>query len=248
LGTALAQRVVEVLSGLDEAAQGRFLRRLANDFGPNDADVRAAFELWTSKGSPGARNALMAAIEGRRQRLFRRINMAPSGTAALVEMRGWLLRNLERDASLREADDDLRHLLVSWFNRGFLEFHAINWQTSADILEKLIAYESVHAVNGWGRPEAPPRARPPLLEFFNKICHKQSFHRMRMISACRLDQPDRHDSSAFQQHRRRGSPRLVRPAAAAARRRAARRSRRDTRRIDSTPRHWPVQCLRPRTR
>jgi malonyl-CoA decarboxylase len=160
LGTALAQRVVELLSGLDEAAQGRFLRRLANDFGPNDADVRAAFELWTSKGSPGARNALMAAIEGRRQRLFRRINMAPSGTAALVEMRGWLLRNLERGASLREADDDLRHLLVSWFNRGFLEFHAINWQTSADILEKLIAYESVHAVNGWGdlrRRLAPDR-------------------------------------------------------------------------------------------
>jgi malonyl-CoA decarboxylase len=43
----------------------------------------------------------------------------------------------------------LRHLFRSWFNRGFLRLERISWHTSALILEKLIAYESVHEINGW---------------------------------------------------------------------------------------------------
>jgi malonyl-CoA decarboxylase len=46
-------------------------------------------------------------------------------------------------------DLDLRHLFRSWFNRGFLRLERISWHTSALVLEKLIAYESVHEINGW---------------------------------------------------------------------------------------------------
>ena len=46
-------------------------------------------------------------------------------------------------------DLDLKHLFRSWFNRGFLRLERISWHTSALILEKLIAYESVHEINGW---------------------------------------------------------------------------------------------------
>jgi malonyl-CoA decarboxylase len=41
------------------------------------------------------------------------------------------------------------HLLRSWFNRGFLRLERIDWRTSALVLEKLIQYEAVHAVQGW---------------------------------------------------------------------------------------------------
>jgi malonyl-CoA decarboxylase len=41
------------------------------------------------------------------------------------------------------------HLLRSWFNRGFLVLQRIDWQTSAAILERLIAYEAVHQIQGW---------------------------------------------------------------------------------------------------
>src|ERR1043165_7085606 len=41
------------------------------------------------------------------------------------------------------------HLLRSWFNRGFLRLERIDWRTSAMVLEKLIQYEAVHAVQGW---------------------------------------------------------------------------------------------------
>jgi malonyl-CoA decarboxylase len=40
-------------------------------------------------------------------------------------------------------------LLGSWFNRGFLELRRIDWQTPAAELEKLMAYEAVHQIQGW---------------------------------------------------------------------------------------------------
>jgi malonyl-CoA decarboxylase len=46
-------------------------------------------------------------------------------------------------------DADLKHLLASWFNRGFLELRRIDWQSPAAVLEKLIAYEAVHEIKGW---------------------------------------------------------------------------------------------------
>jgi malonyl-CoA decarboxylase len=41
------------------------------------------------------------------------------------------------------------HLLSSWFNRGFLVLRRIDWQTPAAILDKIIAYEAVHEIQGW---------------------------------------------------------------------------------------------------
>jgi malonyl-CoA decarboxylase len=78
-----------------------------------------------------------------------RMNMAPGGTAALVAMRKDLLSNLRSEPGLKPLDSDLCHLLGSWFNRGFLEFRRIDWQTPAAVLEKLIAHEAVHEIQGW---------------------------------------------------------------------------------------------------
>ena len=46
-------------------------------------------------------------------------------------------------------DSDLRHLIASWFNRGFLELRRIDWNAPASVLEKLIQYEAVHEIQGW---------------------------------------------------------------------------------------------------
>ena len=53
------------------------------------------------------------------------------------------------DPALAAVDRDLMHLLASWFNRGFLVLRRIDWQTPAAILEKIIAYEAVHEIQGW---------------------------------------------------------------------------------------------------
>jgi malonyl-CoA decarboxylase len=75
--------------------------------------------------------------------------MSPGGTAKLVELRRVLLQGLPQHPAWHAMDADLLHLLRSWFNRGFLRLERIDWHTSALVLEKLIAYEAVHAIQGW---------------------------------------------------------------------------------------------------
>ncbi len=93
--------------------------------------------------------ALAHATEAPRQELFRRLNMVAGGAAALVSLRGRLLTLLPLRPHLRGVDADLRHLLSSWFNGAFLRLEQINWETPAAILERLIAYEAVHEIDGW---------------------------------------------------------------------------------------------------
>ena len=93
--------------------------------------------------------ALHAAAEPRRQELIRRLNLAPGGTAALVRMREELLRHVRQHPELRRVDADFAHLFASWFNRGFLVLRHIDWTTPANILEKIIRYEAVHAIQNW---------------------------------------------------------------------------------------------------
>jgi malonyl-CoA decarboxylase len=76
--------------------------------------------------------------------------MAPGGTAALVEMRRLLLKGTQDRPHWRAVEADLQHLLRSWFNRGFLRLERIDWRTSAMVLEKIIQYEAVHAIESWG--------------------------------------------------------------------------------------------------
>jgi malonyl-CoA decarboxylase len=81
--------------------------------------------------------------------LFRRLNVAPGATAALVDMRRRLLREMKANPAWIGVDADLEHLFESWFNRGFLRLERIDWRTPAMILEKLIEYEAVHQITGW---------------------------------------------------------------------------------------------------
>src|SRR5690606_18469007 len=92
---------------------------------------------------------LHIAAEPRRQELIRRLNLAPSGIATLVEMREGLLKLKAGDRDLEAVDSDFAHLFGSWFNRGFLVLRPINWATPANILEKIIRYEAVHHIDGW---------------------------------------------------------------------------------------------------
>ena len=64
-------------------------------------------------------------------------------------MRAALLRGLSKRPAWRPVDADLLHLFRSWFNRGFLRVERIDWRTPAIVLEKIIAYEAVHAIQGW---------------------------------------------------------------------------------------------------
>jgi malonyl-CoA decarboxylase len=148
-GAALARDALVAYQGLDERCRHEFFDVLARGYSPSPDGVGAAADAYRGNATPETLARLLETVEPPRQELFRRLNMAPGGTAALVEMRRLLLKHLKDHPQWRVIDADLRHLLRSWFNRGFLHMERIDWRTSAIVLEKLIQYEAVHAVQGW---------------------------------------------------------------------------------------------------
>jgi malonyl-CoA decarboxylase len=147
-GTATARAVLDRYGALDADGRVTFFEALARDFGPDTERLTQAIAAWqtTTDGDAGE---LHLASEPRRQELFRRLNRAPGGTAALVAMRADLLGLIPAHPELATVDRDLVHLFGSWFNRGFLVLRRIDWSTPANILEKVIRYEAVHQIHDW---------------------------------------------------------------------------------------------------
>jgi malonyl-CoA decarboxylase len=148
-GVALARQILTRYATLDEDQRRKFFAYIADNLGPNYAAISSAASAFMVNATPDTYRKLARAAEPPRQEFFRRLNLAPGATAAIVAMRRDLLGALKTDPRLADVDADLMHLLASWFNRGFLVLRRIDWSTPANILEKIIAYEAVHEIQGW---------------------------------------------------------------------------------------------------
>jgi malonyl-CoA decarboxylase len=148
-GVALARDILARYAELKMGPRIAVFEALAQRFGPDRERLAAAVEAWQRDPSDTTIAELHLAAEPRRQELFRRLNLAPGGTAALVDMREHVLDALAHRKDLTGVDDDFTHLFSSWFNRGFLVLRRIDWSTPAIILEKIIQYEAVHRIRGW---------------------------------------------------------------------------------------------------
>ena len=148
-GAAVARELLAVLHGLNAEDRAGFRQFLASEFVPDEAALRGAAQAYLDEPTAARAMTLFEKAEPPRQEVLRRMNMAPGGTAALVELRRELLGELKKQPELKPLDTDLHHLFTSWFNRGFLELRRIDWDTPAAILEKLIDYEAVHEIMGW---------------------------------------------------------------------------------------------------
>jgi malonyl-CoA decarboxylase len=158
-GAALAREILALYSELTIGPRIAFFESLATKFGTDKSRIEAALAAWRDAPSDITAAAIHEASEPRRQELLRRLNLAPQGTKALVEMRGQLLDVLSRREDLAAVDSDFEHLFSSWFNRGFLVMRRIDWSTPAAILEKIIRYEAVHQIRDWDDLRA--RIDPP---------------------------------------------------------------------------------------
>lgn len=146
-GVAIASELLACYRGLGPDARLDFLKFLSRTMQPDPAEVARAARAYLSGPETASLRVLQRAVESPRLEFFRRLNLAPGATAEIVAMRRDLIAT--REASLAPLDGDLRHLLASWFNRGFLVLRRIDWHTPAAILEKIIAYEAVHEIQGW---------------------------------------------------------------------------------------------------
>lgn len=138
---------------LDPEGRAIFLRVLARDFAVKDDAVEAAIDDYhrqeDEEGRIKATLRLREALEPSRVHLLRQFNALPEGVKFLVDMRVDLAGLLDQDPQLRALDSDLQALLMSWFDTGFLDLRRITWESSAALLEKLIAYEAVHQIESW---------------------------------------------------------------------------------------------------
>ena len=148
-GVALAREILGVYAELTVGPRIAFFEALATRFGVDRERIDSAVDAWTRSSDDEAAAELHLASEPRRQELFRRLNLAPGGTAALVAMREDLIDALVHRNDLTAVDQDFVHLFSSWFNRGFLVLRRIDWSTPALILEKIIRYEAVHQIRDW---------------------------------------------------------------------------------------------------
>ncbi len=148
-GVALAREILARYATLTIGPRIAFFEALETTFGHDRTRIDAAIAAW--RASPSAENAaeLHRASEPRRLELFRRLNLAPGGTAALVRMREQLIDAMDHRDDLAAIDNDFVHLFSSWFNRGFLVLRRIDWSTPAVILQKIIQYEAVHQIRDW---------------------------------------------------------------------------------------------------
>src|ERR1700733_15771324 len=159
-GVALAQEILALYAELTPGPPIAFFETPATPFGPDRARIDRAIAAWREAPSDATAADLHVASEPRRLELFRRLNLPPHGTRALVRMREQLLDAMDhRRNELAVIDNDFVHLFSSWFNRGFLVLRRIDWSTSAAILEKIIRYEAVHEIQDWD--ELRRRIDPP---------------------------------------------------------------------------------------
>ena len=148
-GMTAAAQILDRFAGMDDAAKLAFFDHLAGDLGIDPGRVRAALDAFEEEPSQKNYAAFLATAEPARQELARRLNRVPGATPQLVAMRADLLRLIPRNDPRARIDLDFQHLFASWFNRGFLVLRPISWQSPAYILEKIIAYEAVHAIDSW---------------------------------------------------------------------------------------------------
>ncbi|MGR3633185.1 MAG: malonyl-CoA decarboxylase [Limimaricola soesokkakensis] len=148
-GLTSARELLERYAHKDDAAKIAFFAHLAEELDIDPETVRSALDAYEAKPGPKSYRAFLEAAEPPRQELVRRLNRVPGATARLVAMRADLLRLLKRDDPRAALDQDFRHLFQSWFNRGFLVLRPVSWESPAQILEKIIAYEAVHAIDSW---------------------------------------------------------------------------------------------------
>tara|TARA_B100001057_G_C22753894_1_gene912876 strand:+ start:110 stop:1363 length:1254 start_codon:yes stop_codon:yes gene_type:complete len=145
----IANNVLAKYSNLSDAERLSFFQDVSTRMSIDPERVREALKNYEESPSRETYLNFSNAAEPIRQELFRRLNQPPDATQKLVEMRADLLRLGKNDAGLQAFDLDIKHLFTSWFNRGFLVLRPISWESPAHILEKIIAYEAVHAIDSW---------------------------------------------------------------------------------------------------
>ncbi|MEO0327056.1 MAG: malonyl-CoA decarboxylase [Pseudomonadota bacterium] len=148
-GSKLAANILVRFQSMELEDKRKFFVHLVENLDLDPELIIEFAQAYAQEKSPDALKTLTKFADPQRRELLRRINQTPGATELLVGMREDLLKLLSQEPQLKCLDVDFEHLFTAWFNRGFLVLKPIDWKTPANILEKIIEYEAVHAINDW---------------------------------------------------------------------------------------------------
>ncbi len=139
--------------GLTAEGRRKLLTILAREHGPDSEAISSAIGRWQEaaddRNKAAAEAGLRVALESPAAQLLARFTSLPEGVKFVVDLRAELLRMGRQDPAIARLSEDLRRLLSTWFDVGFLDLRHMDWRTPAALLEKLITYEAVHAISSW---------------------------------------------------------------------------------------------------
>jgi len=145
--TAEAAAIADAYITLSDTGRRKFLELLAREFWTDPAAVDAAIgEVRVAPDRRAAERHLRDALVPRAAVLLRLVTGLEGGVKFLVDLRADVLRLANGDGALRDLDRELKAQIARLFDVGLLTLRRITWDAPAALLEKLIAYEAVHAI------------------------------------------------------------------------------------------------------
>ncbi len=147
---AEAAAIADAYITLSDTGRRNFLDMLAREFWTDPAVVDDAMRaVRLSDDRRSAERHLRDALVPPAASLLRLVTGLEGGVKFLVDLRADVLRLADGDDGLVDLDRELKAQIATLFDVGLLTLRRITWDAPAALLEKLIAYEAVHAISSW---------------------------------------------------------------------------------------------------
>ena len=142
-----AEHLLNLIEAQDDNNLNKFLKNLLSNYDIDTKKLAEDVKNYSSEKNEENLIKINHSSEPKWVELFRRLNATTNGTYRLVKLRERI--QLLNNPELKIFDSGLLNLFRYWFNPSFLVLEKIDWETPANILEKIIEYEAVHEINSW---------------------------------------------------------------------------------------------------
>ena len=142
-----AEHLLNLIEAQDDNNLNKFLKNLLSNYDIDTKKLAQDVRNYSSASNEENLIKINHSSEPKWVELFRRLNATTNGTYRLVKLRERI--QLLNNPELKIFDSGLLNLFKYWFNPSFLVLEKIDWETPANILEKIIEYEAVHEINSW---------------------------------------------------------------------------------------------------
>lgn len=145
-----AELALELRSGSEQAI-GEMLVALSAGLGPQHEQAREAIESieWDDVDTSRMEALARKALRRPRKELVRLWLSMEGALEFLVWLRAQTLARLREMPELEPLEIELKETLAMVFAQGLLSMRRVSWRSPAAQLEKVMRYESVHAMRSW---------------------------------------------------------------------------------------------------